>query len=150
MHSLTLHYSVQNGGDGSAYPRFMSSKELAEWDQDHMNEGWGEPCVGSITLESESPIRVKEEIETPETFLVKMLEDEEDPNLEEFIQKFFPKGKQVFTVKTRKTNNEKYLYNDVFIEDNKVTTVFRSKEKSGEIFQKILNKQKKVKNKIKI
>lgn len=52
---LTLYYSVQNGGDGSAYPQFMESLELAEWDQDHASEGWGESCTGSITLESDPP-----------------------------------------------------------------------------------------------
>jgi len=33
---FVIHYSVQNGGDGSAYPQFMESSKLAEWDQNHM------------------------------------------------------------------------------------------------------------------
>jgi hypothetical protein len=49
-----FYYSVQNGGDGSAYPSFMESMELAEWDQDNMSEGWGESCTGSITVSSDS------------------------------------------------------------------------------------------------
>jgi len=57
-HILTLYYSVQNGGDGSAYPAFFDSMELAELDQDTMDEGWGESCTGSIELESDSPITV--------------------------------------------------------------------------------------------
>ena len=57
-HILTLYYSVQNGGDGSAYPVFFESMELAELDQDTMDEGWGESCTGSIVLESDSPITV--------------------------------------------------------------------------------------------
>ena len=35
---MKIWYSVLNGGDGSAYPVFMTTKELAEWDQDHMDE----------------------------------------------------------------------------------------------------------------
>ena len=42
MYKLTLWYSVQNGGDGSAYPSFFETKELAEWDQDNQDEGFGE------------------------------------------------------------------------------------------------------------
>ena len=59
-HSLTLYYSVHNGGDGSAYPYFALTQELAEIDQEivNLNEGWGEDCTGSITLESDSPITV--------------------------------------------------------------------------------------------
>lgn len=60
-HTLTLYYSVSNGGDGSAYPHFSLSKELAEIDQEiqsELGEGWGEDCTGEITLESDSPITV--------------------------------------------------------------------------------------------
>lgn len=37
MHQLTLHYSVSNGGDGSAYPQFSLSKELAQKFVDKIN-----------------------------------------------------------------------------------------------------------------
>lgn len=66
MHFLTLYYSVQNCGDGSAYPRFFESAELARFDQDNMDEGWGEPCVGDIVLKSESPIVSGENVVTLE------------------------------------------------------------------------------------
>jgi hypothetical protein len=59
-----LYYSIQNGGDGSAYPRWMESEELAEWDQRHMDEGWGEPCCGYLEVESDSEITFNEEITT--------------------------------------------------------------------------------------
>ena len=61
MKRKTIWYSVHNGGDGSAYPVLMESEELAELDQRHQDEGWGEPCYGSITLESESEIFVVDE-----------------------------------------------------------------------------------------
>lgn len=86
MNTLTLYYSVSNGGDGSAYPKFSLSKELADIHQDMegeiVGEGWGEPCVGAITLESESPITVREDnfkwFITKEG-LLKQLEDYLDP-----------------------------------------------------------------------
>lgn len=61
MYTLTLHYSVSNGGDGSAYPQFSLSQDLVEIHQNIQSEfyeGWGESCTGSITLESEAPITV--------------------------------------------------------------------------------------------
>ncbi len=62
-----IWYSIQNCGDGSAYPTWMESEMLCMLDQEFMEEGWGEPCVGSITIESESEIYFKEKIETAET-----------------------------------------------------------------------------------
>ena len=52
-------YSVENCGDGSAYPRFMESEALTELDQRYMDEGWGETCNGYIEIEHDGPIKVK-------------------------------------------------------------------------------------------
>lgn len=63
---LTIYYSVQNGGDGSAYPTFCESKLVADIHQELLvngYEGWGEPCTGSITVEGES-IKVLDTIYT--------------------------------------------------------------------------------------
>lgn len=46
LEPCTLYYSVQNGGDGSAYPRFFLTNEACEYDQE--TEGWGETCTGSV------------------------------------------------------------------------------------------------------
>src|ERR1051326_1246973 len=101
-----IYYSVQNMGDGSAYPEFMSSMKLAEYDQDNMDEGWGESCTGSLTIESDSPITVKEGITTPEGYLVNLIDVSIDENDQEkvkkFIKTFFPKGLPEFKVRTRK------------------------------------------------
>jgi hypothetical protein len=59
-----IWYSVQNCGDGSAYPQFMESEELCKLDQDFMDEGWGEPCIGSIEIEHDGPIKILEKITT--------------------------------------------------------------------------------------
>jgi len=136
-YSLTLYYSVQNGGDGSAYPRFMSSQELADFDQENMDEGWGESCTGSIDFESDSPIIVKENIETPESYLIKLINNDED--IEEFVARFFPDGKPKFTVTTRDAGSKGYLYNDVFVDGVKVAEIFKSTKASGKKFEDLLN-----------
>jgi hypothetical protein len=97
-HELTLHYSVQNGGDGSAYPQFMESEALAEFDQDHMSEGWGESCTGSITLRSDSPIEVVDEIYTAAYFLLNLIDYDGEDCIEEFVEEFFPNGFPEFSV----------------------------------------------------
>jgi hypothetical protein len=48
MTKVVVWYSVQNGGDGSAYPGWFLTEEDAQYDQDNMCEGWGESCLGSI------------------------------------------------------------------------------------------------------
>lgn len=66
---LKIWYSVQNGGDGSAYPIWMESEELAEWHQRNMDEGWGEPCTGYIEVQSDSKITVCEKLTTIEDLI---------------------------------------------------------------------------------
>ena len=48
MEKTIVWYSIQNGGDGSAYPSWFLSAEEADMNQDSMDEGWGEPCTGSV------------------------------------------------------------------------------------------------------
>ncbi len=71
---LTLWYSVENYGDGSAYPKFMESKELCELDQQYMDETWGEPCIGCIEVESDSEIKVLTNLITAKE-AIKVLEE---------------------------------------------------------------------------
>lgn len=142
-HTLTLYYSVQNGGDGSAYPKLMSSQELADYDQENMDEGWGENCTGTFNLESDSPIICKDKITRPENFLIHLIQEGSEEQINNFIAKFFPSGKPKFTVKTRIINIESckdYLYNDVYIGKQKVEEVFLNKKESGQKFEDLLNK----------
>jgi hypothetical protein len=67
-------YSVENGGDGSAYPIFMESKELAELHQKYMDEGWGEECIGRETIESDGPVKMVGVV-TAEDLKKEVLED---------------------------------------------------------------------------
>jgi hypothetical protein len=48
MKKIVVWFSVQNGGDGSAYPRWYLTEEETEYDQENMYEGWGETCNGSV------------------------------------------------------------------------------------------------------
>jgi hypothetical protein len=53
----TFWYSTQNGGDGSAYPLFFTTEELARWDENNpkYDEGFCE-SVSCIEIESEGPV----------------------------------------------------------------------------------------------
>lgn len=96
---LTLYYSVENCGDGSAYPRWFETEELAEWHQVHLDEGWGEPCTGSITVEGDNLRCAK--LQSKEGYYLDLLFGY-DPNmedLEKFKAKFFPDGLPEFTAK---------------------------------------------------
>ena len=48
MEKVTVYYSIQNGGDGSAYPTWFLTYDDAELDQEREEEGWGESCTGSV------------------------------------------------------------------------------------------------------
>lgn len=55
---------MENGGDGSAFPIFCESKELAEWYQtDHEDtdwfEGWAEDCSGYLEVEHDGELKFK-------------------------------------------------------------------------------------------
>lgn len=55
MANLTIYYSVSNGGDGSAYPKFFKTLEMASWHQDTFEmDSWGEECVGSLSINGDN------------------------------------------------------------------------------------------------
>lgn len=88
---MFIYYSVRNGGDGSAYPTFMSSQALAEWDQEHMDEGWGESCDGSLEIKGDN---IKVNVTTEIDYAFEMMEwlgndKDEEKRLREFIDDFF-------------------------------------------------------------
>lgn len=91
---MKLYYSVQNAGDGSAYPRFMESAELTEWDQDKDRSNmWGEPCTGEIVLEGDNIKVTYPNIITKESYYYDIYLDEyterSEEERQEFINKFF-------------------------------------------------------------
>lgn len=143
MKKFKVFYSVQNGGDGSAYPTLMESEQLVNFDQDHMSEGWGEPCTGSFEFESESPIKCLSEVKTKEGYFIdRYIEnDGDDEERAKFLEAFFPKGLPHFTVKAEKAKKkDNYVYNDVFVGDRKVARVFLAIKESGEALEAVLNK----------
>lgn len=48
MKKVTVWYSIQNNGDGSAGLLWFESEADAQEDQDNLYEGWGESCLGSV------------------------------------------------------------------------------------------------------
>jgi len=67
--------SMQNCGDGSAYPKFMESEALCELDQRSMDEGWGEDCIDSITIRHEGSIIIEDKIYTVADVIEEVKED---------------------------------------------------------------------------
>lgn len=122
---LILHYSIQNCGDGSAYPLFVESEELAEWDQEYMDEGWGEPCTGSITVEGDFLRCAK--IQSKEGYYLDLILDrEETEQAKEFKAKFFPDGLPHFTVGISQDN-----YYGVYVRERLVYEHFAYPEKKA-------------------
>ena len=89
MERKVIWYSVHNGGDGSAYPVFMETKEQVVIDQRNQDEGWGEPCYGNIIVESDSPITVVSHVLT----VADQLKELEDELNEDYLQEYKKAGK---------------------------------------------------------
>jgi len=120
---LTIYYSVENCGDGSAYPMLFDTKELSEWHQDHQVDGWGESCTGSIVVEGDH--LHCSELQTKEGYYLQLLLEEED-GLEEFKSAFFPDGLPKFTVEIIELN-----YYGIFVEGHLVYKSFAYPEKKA-------------------
>ncbi len=73
MKKIVVWYSIQDGGDGSAYPSWFLTEEKAQEDQENMDFGWGEPCLGSVETFEGSDIH-QEAIQNEED------QDENNPN----------------------------------------------------------------------
>lgn len=136
---LTVFYSVQNSGDGCAYPKLMESKELAVFDQRHMIDGWEDICIGSFSFESDSTIRCLQKIITKEQYYI----DNYSGNCNsrdkiEFIKAFFPNGLPKFEIIAIDDKNG-YTLNDIIINNKHVASVFRTTKMSGKVFEDLLN-----------
>lgn len=96
---LTIYYSVEDCGDGSAYPRWFDTEKLAEWHQDHVDQGWGEPCTGSIVVSGDNLCCPS--LQTKEGYYLRLLLDGyyDNKELGEFKETFFPDGLPEFIVK---------------------------------------------------
>ena len=142
MNKFELHYGIINGGDGSAYPRFFESKELTTWDQDNMDEGWGEDCSGTIELESESLIICKEHIITKEEYFLDQLYEHKEKE-KEFLEHFFPNGFPTNFIVTcdvvGQPTNKHYLYNNVFLNGKLLFGKFMEAKYSGKVYENEIN-----------
>lgn len=121
---MKIYYSVQNGGDGSAYPWFFTTQKLADWDQEHMDEGWGEPCTGDLEVLLGDRLRGapddRGEIVCPEAMdeVSYWLRRTEDEGYEPWVDRdlllasFFPDGLPRFEVRVR----EDVTYYDIYVD----------------------------------
>ena len=133
--------------------KLVESQELAAWDQnnDPYGKGWAEDYSGYITIESDSIITVKDEIETKESFYLNLINEEytsyNKDQIDDFVSKFFPKGVPVFTVKKSEkeswtsTYEEVQIYNyfDIFCEGNLIDTQSYKDGKTTAQIEKELN-----------
>jgi len=89
---LTIYYSVENHGDGSAHPKFFDTKKLAEWHQDHLYEGWGESCTGSLVVRGNN--LVCEKLQSAIGYYLRLLLEGcvDDSEANEFKEEFFSNG----------------------------------------------------------
>lgn len=103
---MKVYYSVRNCGDGSAYPKFFQDKRVAEYHQEIWEEeGWGEPCTGSLEIKGDNI--VVPAAMTATEFLIEATDYVDGYNIDKikgFISEFFPKGLPVFTVATLDEN----------------------------------------------
>jgi len=78
----------------------FDTEELAEWHQDHLDEGWGESCTGTIVVKGQD--LSCEELQTKEGFYLELLLDgyglDVSEELADFVKQFFPNGLPTFTV----------------------------------------------------
>lgn len=77
-----VYYSVFDCGDGSVYPIFFEDKLCAELQQELQNVSgkyFGETCVGSLKVESKSPIQFLD-IVSREEFVEELQEIIDDEN----------------------------------------------------------------------
>lgn len=122
----TIWYSVQNGGDGSAYPMFVDNEKLAEWDQDSLTDGWGEPCTGTLVITGDNI--VVEDVLTNESYLWKLIDDsyniEDDKIVKKFVKEFFPNGMPKFVAKMYKERHY-----GIYIGEELIGTAFAYPEK---------------------
>ncbi len=115
---MKLYYSVQNCGDGSAYPMFLESEELATWDQAHMDEGWGESCTGSIEIQGEGVLFCKDVISLLGYYLEKKDDYGDWLDKDLFLAEFFPDGLPQFRVIIREDGKPGKYY-DIYVGDIK-------------------------------
>ncbi len=144
-----LFYVCINGGDGSAYPSFVESKELAQWIEENESEGFTE-AAGSLTLNSDSPIDV-DGLETKESYFLENVGDEwtnfSKEEVQDFIDTFFSGVRPTFEVRDSEKEgfisqfgeHRTYFYVDIYHGDKLVSTKMYEEKTSREEILKDIN-----------
>lgn len=129
MRELNLYGSYQNGGDGSVYMIWFESEALAEWDQRHMYEGWGESCTEHIKIEGDNYLSHNLHIITAVEYYVSTVVSGYDRTVEEiadFISEFFvTSGMPKYVVKIEQCYGKYWQYM-IYNNNIKVATAYCS------------------------
>jgi len=56
---VVVWYSIEGGGDGSAYNNWFLTQNEASQNQEDQEEGWGEECIGSVETYEGSDVFLK-------------------------------------------------------------------------------------------
>lgn len=48
LEKVTIYFACMNGGDGSVSVQWFTTAEAANKAEEDQDEGWGEPCTGSV------------------------------------------------------------------------------------------------------
>lgn len=145
-----LYYVVINGGDGSASPTFVESRELSQWIEENESEGFTE-AEGWITLKSDSPIEIIDNVETHESYFIEHMIDEwsnfTKDQIQNYIETFFSGVRPIFEV--RDSDKEgytseygdkiTYVYIDIYFDGKLITTDTYDEGTSKERILKELN-----------
>jgi hypothetical protein len=155
MQKLTIHYGVQNGGDGSANVNFYESGELAEWDDENQDEGYGESTTGSIEVTSDSVMSCDTNVQSAAGYLFnkylddynstygygpKSKNDYAKKEFREFCAKFYPEGVPInwYAREIRETGNNDYWYVDLMIGDTLIEAKFTPKDRAPTLVKDLI------------
>ena len=157
-YNKNVYYTVLNGGDGSAYPTWTESMDLAEFYQDNIDDeyGWGESCCGILELESDSPIIIKSKVVTKYDYLYENFLNNYNEYLESHALNFLDKfGDEINLddeinlkfIKTKSGNYTgteiSYKVYDIFLGNVKFPTQYNcfDSELNQKQLEEILNKK---------
>lgn len=134
-----FYYNIQNNGDGSVSIRWYDSQELAEWDEEHMDEGWGEPCNGSISVAHNGNVRLLENVYNPISYLLDKASYSgmSRAEVKEFVDQFLPNGIGKLELIKRDDN-----YFDLLVDNKFAIKAYAYNHKTDSVDMSEENKQK--------
>lgn len=114
-----IYYVIFDAGDGSVYARFYDNKKLAAHIEEKQEEGFAEPSLSLLTIESKDSIKI-EKLITPEKYLISLLNDYDvsfnEDEIRYILNTFYPKHCPEIKIHQKKDEFQVFM-NDVLIEE---------------------------------